>query len=346
MPRVEIFQSACKIRTMNRRGHAFDEVAGATRSGMGRWVLLAFLLSLAIHGLFWAWAHYVPMNSGSIKLLNRVVPRTFHLERVDIDPKLLEPAPDTEKRPAAAPASIKLPDEKVSFEKMMDKPRDKPAAPKADAGLLAEKPAIAAPSFQNTMQTAPTPGANSAVAGTQALEKELLAMTPAIAGPSVIEVARANRAGGFSAGDRAAGFSNLDDLLAQTGPLSSETAPILMPTDLLFDYDKPDLRPEAVASLRKLGEIIRRNPSAGFLIEGHTDSFGTDEYNSDLSRRRAESVKAWLTDTMGLPSGSIETRGLGKSKLIAPATGTVEEQQINRRVEIVIHTAPGTPASP
>jgi outer membrane protein OmpA-like peptidoglycan-associated protein len=313
---------------------------------MGRWFLLAFLLSLAIHALFWAWAHVVPMNSGSIKILNRTVPRTFHLERVDIDPKLLEPAPDTEKRPAASPASIKLPDEKASFEKMLDKPRDKPVAPKADANLLTEKPAIAPPSFQNTLKAAGTAGANSAVPENQALDKELIAMTPAIAGPSVIEVARANRAGGFTAADRAPGFSNLDDLLGQTGPLSSETAPILMPTDLLFDYDKPDLRDEAVASLKKLGELIRRNPSAKFNIEGHTDSFGADEYNLDLSRRRAESVKAWLTGTMGLPPESIETRGFGKGRLIAPATGTVDEQQVNRRVEIVIHTPAAAPTKP
>ena len=147
-------------------------------------------------------------------------------------------------------------------------------------------------------------------------------------------------------GDRAHGFSNLDSLLAQTGPLTQETAPILMPTDLLFDYDKPDLRPEAVASLEKLGELIRRNPAAQFLIEGHSDSFGTDEYNLNLSRRRAESVKAWLTGTMHLPEQSIETRGFGKTRLIAPATGTVEEQRINRRVEIVIRTPSPTPAQP
>ena len=328
---------------MNRRGQTINGEPGAARNGMGRLVLLAFVISLAIHAAFWAWAHFVPMNSGSIKILNRVVPRAFHLERVDIDPKLLEPAPDTEKRPVAAPATIKIPDEKVSFEKMMDK---KPEPPKADAGILSEKPAIAAPSFEKTMQTAPVPGAHSKLPDSKSLEREMLDIKPALAGPSVIEVDRVNRAGGFSSGDRASGFSNLDSLLAQTGPLTSETAPILMPTDLLFDYDKPDLRTEAVASLRKLGELIRRNPSAHFLIEGHTDSFGTDEYNLDLSRRRAESVKAWLTDTMGLPAGAIETRGLGNSRMIAPGTGTVEEQQINRRVEIVIRAASGAPANP
>jgi len=332
------------MAAMNKSGRTFDDGDDGAPGGVGRWLLIAFILSLALHVIFWVWAHFIPMGSGDLKLLPRAVPKTFHLERVEIDPKLLEPAPDTEKRPAAAPASIKLPDEKISFEKMMDKPKDKPTAPKTD--LLTEKPAIAPPSFQSTMQSAKSSGAGLAATADKALETELLQMTPAIAGPALIEVTPPGKAGAGSSGDRAPGFSNLDDLLAQTGPLSSETAPILMPTDLLFDYDKPDLRSEAVASLQKLAELIRRNPSASFLIEGHTDSFGSDDYNLDLSRRRAESVKAWLTGTMGLPAGSIETRGFGKARLIAPATGTVEEQQLNRRVEIVIRTPSGTPATP
>ena len=133
------------------------------------------------------------------------------------------------------------------------------------------------------------------------------------------------------------GFSNLDDLLAQTGPLTPETAPILMPTDLLFDYDSPDLRIEALTSLRKLALLIQRNPGARFVIEGHTDSFGSDEYNLELSRKRADSVKVWLTESLGLKADSIQTVGYGKSRLLAPADGTVEQQQINRRVEIAIH---------
>ena len=109
-----------------------------------------------------------------------------------------------------------------------------------------------------------------------------------------------------------------------------------MPTDLLFDYDQINLRVEALASLEKLGTLIRRNPQATFIIEGHTDSFGSNVYNLDLSRRRADTVKAWLITMMKIPPDRIAARGFGKSRLIAPASGTIEEQQINRRVEIVI----------
>jgi len=73
-----------------------------------------------------------------------------------------------------------------------------------------------------------------------------------------------------------------------------------------------------------------------FLIEGHTDSVGTEESNLILSQDRATMVKMWLVREMKIPADRIETVGFGASRLIAPASGTQEEQQINRRVEIVI----------
>ena len=132
-------------------------------------------------------------------------------------------------------------------------------------------------------------------------------------------------------------FSNLDSLLSQQGPLSSKTAPILLPTDLLFDYDSATLRSQAVGSLGQLAELIERNPNSTFIIEGHTDNFGTPEYNQGLSKVRAESVKAWLVQNAGIDPARIQTRGLGMSRLLV-AGGSVEQQQLNRRVEIVIKT--------
>jgi outer membrane protein OmpA-like peptidoglycan-associated protein len=133
-------------------------------------------------------------------------------------------------------------------------------------------------------------------------------------------------------------FSNIDDLLAGTATLTQETAPILMATDLLFEYDSDTLRKEASESLLKLGALIRRNAQASFRIEGHTDSFGSEAYNDQLSLRRAEAVKTWLLQNAGLDIRHMTTAGLGKRHLLAPSTGSVTEQQINRRVEIVITT--------
>lgn len=331
---------------MNRRRTIFVE-RKSPPAGLAHWILLALLLSLLLHGLFWMWANKMSIDRFSEEFYDSIVPRTFHLERVEIDPKLLAPAPDPGETTTSPPPAVRLPDEKISFEKLMEKSAGGRAAPKPNNSLLKEMPALAPPSFQNTMENAQAAGAIPP--DDKAFVEELLRDNPPVHGTAILELPDPQHPGGsdvFGAGDRAGnppvGFSNLDDLLAQTGPLTPKTAPILMPTDLLFDYDSAVLRPEALASLEKLGILIRRNPAARFLIEGHTDSFGSDDYNKDLSQRRADSVKVWLTSLMGLLPESIQAVGLGKTRLIAPSDRTVEEQQINRRVEIVIRTPDAT----
>jgi len=344
----KFLQTFAMVVGMNRRARTWDDEQGSSGNGVARWMIPALIVSILLHLGFWYWANHYAVERMSEQFYDRIVPRTFHVERVEIDPKLLDPAPDPERRTATAPAPVRLPEESVSFEKMMGDTKSAPVAPKLDAATLADRPTIEAPSFQNTMQTAESAGVRSVMPDDKALTEELLRDQPVLAGTSVIELPDPQHLGGStitrggsSSGGAQPGFSDLDDLLAQTGPLMPETAPILMPTDLLFDYNAFELRQEAVASLEKLGQLIRRNPGARFVIEGHSDSFGTDGYNNDLSLRRADSVKLFLTGVLALPDAVIETRGFGKTRLLAPATGSIDEQQINRRVEIVIR-APST----
>jgi outer membrane protein OmpA-like peptidoglycan-associated protein len=140
-----------------------------------------------------------------------------------------------------------------------------------------------------------------------------------------------------AAGARVKGFSNLDDLLGQGGgQLGGSTAPILMPTDLLFEYGSADLAEGARLSLMKLGFLIQKNPNSLFIVEGHTDSFGSDDYNLQLSQARALAVVNWLRESLKLGTDRIQAQGKGESTLIAPPDGTVEEQSLNRRVEIKV----------
>lgn len=141
---------------------------------------------------------------------------------------------------------------------------------------------------------------------------------------------------GNAAAKRVRGFSNLDDLLSRGANVTSSTAPILMPTDLLFEYGSDVLAENARLSLMKLGLLIMRNPDSRFIVEGHTDSFGTDEFNFDLSQRRANAVVSWLVSSLRLDISRVEAVGLGKTRLIAPAGGDIDEQAINRRVEIKV----------
>ena len=134
------------------------------------------------------------------------------------------------------------------------------------------------------------------------------------------------------------GFSNLDDLLNRTGPLLDDTKPILIPTDLLFKFNQADLQESARLSMMKLGLLIKRNQESRFIIEGHTDTIGSEVYNMTLSVKRAESVQNWLVDSLGLGADRVSIMGFGETRPLVQA-GDRYEQAINRRVEIAIRPA-------
>lgn len=116
---------------------------------------------------------------------------------------------------------------------------------------------------------------------------------------------------------------------------------IELAADVLFDFDKAELRSAAQATLHQAAGIIRDKAKGTVRIEGHTDSKGNDAYNQELSERRANSVKIWLTDKEGLRNIQFSIQGFGAKKPVAPNTkpdGSDDPagRQKNRRVEIVI----------
>lgn len=318
---------------MNRRSRLLDQPSPPNRDAWAKWILPALIASILIHLLFWNWSRHVPIDRMSDAFYDKIVPRTFNIERADIDPRLLEPERE-EKKPD--PVNFKLPEEKISLDRQTAKVPDQKNAPALDQAIVNEKPQL--PDLPKSAATMP---ASNLVPLDDALVKELARDMPMVSEAVANEPLLALRASEAVPGQPGggAGFSNLDELLAQTGPLTPDTAPIMLPGDLLFEYDDHRLQPGAVASLEKLGQLLKRNPSSRFVIQGHSDSFGTDEYNLALSRLRADSVRIWLIDNVGIPPESISTIGLGKSRLIAPETGSIEEQKINRRVEILIKDA-------
>ncbi|MBF0804337.1 MULTISPECIES: OmpA family protein [unclassified Neisseria] len=115
---------------------------------------------------------------------------------------------------------------------------------------------------------------------------------------------------------------------------------INLASDVLFDFDKADLKPEADAELQKAAEVIREKGKGLILITGHTDSKGSRAYNKKLSLARAEAVKQWL-EKHGLHY-DYQTDGKGAADPIAPNTNedgndNPEGRVKNRRVEIVIN---------
>jgi outer membrane protein OmpA-like peptidoglycan-associated protein len=104
--------------------------------------------------------------------------------------------------------------------------------------------------------------------------------------------------------------------------------------DVLFDFGKYDLRPEAREKLARLSGIILGHPGLNLAVEGYTDNVGTDEINQTLSEKRAGMVRGYLID-QGLTDASVSAQGFGKSSPVAD-NATAPGRQVNRRVEIVV----------
>jgi outer membrane protein OmpA-like peptidoglycan-associated protein len=116
---------------------------------------------------------------------------------------------------------------------------------------------------------------------------------------------------------------------------------IELAADVLFDFDKAELRAEAAVALAKVAVVIRAQPGSRVRVEGHTDSKGDEEYNLNLSQRRAQSVVQWLKQHEGLASTAFEVHGHGETRPVAPnvrpdGSDDPEGRQKNRRVEIVV----------
>src|SRR2546426_3764332 len=116
---------------------------------------------------------------------------------------------------------------------------------------------------------------------------------------------------------------------------------IELAADVLFDFDKADLRAAAQSALHQVAGIIQQKAKGTVRIEGHTDSKGNDAYNQKLSERRANSVKNWFIDKEGLGSVQFTTQGFGAKKPVAPNTkpdgaDDPDGRQKNRRVEIIL----------
>lgn len=107
--------------------------------------------------------------------------------------------------------------------------------------------------------------------------------------------------------------------------------------DVLFEFNRAEVKPAAQASLRKLADFLQQYPDRRILIEGHTDNIGSSAYNDNLSRRRADAVDLALVG-MGLSQQRVTSVGYGKEFPIADNSSDTN-RAMNRRVEVYIAEA-------
>jgi outer membrane protein OmpA-like peptidoglycan-associated protein len=128
---------------------------------------------------------------------------------------------------------------------------------------------------------------------------------------------------------------SLEDLQAK----QTERGMVLTLSDVLFDTGAATLKPGADLALQRVAAFMTENPTTRVIIEGHTDSRGSDTYNEELSRRRAEAVKAALA-TRGVTGDRIDAMGRGEGFPVASNDSRAGQQQ-NRRVEIIFSDPSG-----
>ncbi len=128
-----------------------------------------------------------------------------------------------------------------------------------------------------------------------------------------------------------------DELQEELADLKAEETDrglVLTLGDVLFDTGQAVLKPGANATILRLAEFLGEYPKRRLLIEGHTDSRGSDEFNQELSRQRAEAVRVALMQA-GVTGERLRAQGLGEQFPVA-SNETDAGRQENRRVEIIV----------
>jgi len=128
--------------------------------------------------------------------------------------------------------------------------------------------------------------------------------------------------------------AELEMQLKALGSKQTDRGDVITLGDVLFDSNRAELRAGGVRDMGKLVEFMKNHPKRTAMIEGFTDSQGTESGNFDLSTRRAETLRMALID-QGVTADRLRTRGYGEAYPIASNTSAAG-RQMNRRVEIIL----------
>lgn len=104
--------------------------------------------------------------------------------------------------------------------------------------------------------------------------------------------------------------------------------------EIHFDYNSADISKDSMPSVQELGKALSNASLKGstFVVAGHTDAMGGEAYNQDLSERRADTIKKYLTDKYGIVGANLVTVGYGKTQ---PKDPNAPMDPANRRVQVV-----------
>lgn len=314
-----------------------------------RWILGALGLALVLH-LFLAWA------LGWYKIAGLEVPfhhsrptGPFTVKRIEINPDALKSQEDN---PIARLPVVEPPKNPAQFNldpNLVEKALQTPQPSLATPSVPEPNKVIAATDFSQGLPFAESDSAKISAeiarvepttsGGPLTSSKLAQDLISANSGAPQTGAASGAIATGNGAAGKLPGFAQLAPGFHPNNPnLSNLPEPILirLPSDVLFDFDSAVLKPEADSLLSQAIALITKYPQADVQIDGYTDSFGKPDYNLTLSQQRAEAVLTWLRERVAQKTYQFRSQGHGSSDYVVSAQGTIEQQQPNRRVEILI----------
>jgi outer membrane protein OmpA-like peptidoglycan-associated protein len=315
-----------------------------------RWILGALALALVIH-VVGAWAMgWYKIPALEIPAFHAPPTGPFTVKRIEVNPDALKPQQEDpiKNLPAAQapanPADFNLDPNQI--EKALQAPQPSlamPTVPEPNKVIVASDLSQGLPLMAENDAAKISdeiakvdPAATGGPVTSAQLAQDLISATsgPRQPGPPAGAQAQGNGVAG-----QLPGFAALAPNFKQTAAnLSNLPEPVLLrlPADVLFDFDSAQLKPEADGLLSQAVALITKYPEADVHIDGYSDSFGKADYNLTLSQQRAEAVQAWLQQRIAQPTYTFKSQGHGSTSFIVSADASIEQQQPNRRVEILI----------
>lgn len=317
-----------------------------------RWAILALLLSIALHVALAFWFGWIRLPDYAIPYQQQKYKKPFQLKRVDMNPETLHGSPNSG----------------VSVTPVARDPNPSPqnsSDGRAIArALLTNPPQMAVPTTPDPVNSAITTNPSTSpysVSDKAKIESEIARINvgalnlngpdqtggvpvPTTTGGSGQTAGPGGVAGlpgpPTAGGDALPSFDQISagfrSPSAGLNPKLPEPVLLRLPSDVVYDFDSALIKPAAEPLLLQAVEWIKKYPVARIQVEGHTDTFGTDVYNQKLSEERAKEAVIWLKQHLSGSNYTFESRGYGKTRPLVNPQGSIDEQQRNRRVEIVI----------
>lgn len=131
----------------------------------------------------------------------------------------------------------------------------------------------------------------------------------------------------------------VEEVVVEEVAVAEPAEAVRVELDVKFDFDKAQVKQESYGDIKALADFMKQYPQTSTVVEGHTDSVGSDAYNQGLSERRASAVREVLVNQYGVESGRVQAVGYGESRPVAD-NATADGRAINRRVEAEVEAQP------